>query len=183
MAINQFQTFILPRKPIEDKYCCIPKRLEIKHAEWEKYWKFYDMELNDAPEPEFKDAISIKWWKEIEIDIVELRKDIDKIITRAEWNGGMSWKTEKGEFDHDLSIDFNDKENYIEDFRIRTDLTDSTFTFLKSMLELCDRKEWILMDDKGNLCEPKIQNFVELVKGSDADRFLRNPTDFFENIK
>jgi hypothetical protein len=183
MAINQFLTFVLPKKPIEEKYGGIPKQLEIKHAEWEKYWKNYDMELNDAPEPEFEDAISTKWWKGIEIDIVELRKDIDKIITRAEWNGGTSWKTEKAKFDHDLSVDFNDEENYIEDFRFRTDLTDSTLTFIKSMLDLCERNEWILMDDKGNLCEPKIQNLAELIKDSDADRFLRNPIEFLENIK
>ncbi len=100
----------------------------------------------------------------------------------------MEWRKEAGkrqkaEFDHDLSIDFNDKENYIEDFRFRTDLTDSNLTFIKSMLDLCDKNEWILMDAKGNLCEPKIQGLAELIKDSDADRFLRNPIEFFENIK
>jgi|GEM_PF-2916141 len=34
MAINQFLTFVLPRKPIEEKYGGLPKQLEIKHAEW-----------------------------------------------------------------------------------------------------------------------------------------------------
>ena len=29
----------------------------------------------------------------------------------------------------------------------------------------------------------KIQGLAELIKDSDADRFLRNPTEFFENIK
>ncbi|QNJ98152.1 hypothetical protein [Constantimarinum furrinae] len=183
MAINQFLTFVLPKKPIEEKYGGIPKQLEIKLAEWEKYWENYDMELNDEPEPEFKDAISTKWWKGIEIDIVELRKDIDKIITRAEWNGGTSWKTGKAEFDHDLSIDFNDKENYIEDFRFRTDLTDSTLIFIKSMLDLCEKNEWILMDDKGNLCEPKIQNLVELIKESRAHLFITNPDQFYDTLK
>ncbi|TWO30425.1 hypothetical protein E1J38_014715 [Seonamhaeicola sediminis] len=60
MAINQFLTFVLPKKPIEEKFGGIPKQLEIKHSEWEKYWENYDMELNDAPEPEFEDAISTK---------------------------------------------------------------------------------------------------------------------------
>jgi hypothetical protein len=40
------------------------------------------MELNDAPEPEFEDAISTKWWKGIEIDIAELRNDIDILLMR-----------------------------------------------------------------------------------------------------
>jgi len=51
------------------------------------------------------------------------------------------------------------------------------------MLDLCNRNNWILMDDKGNLCEPKFQSLAELIKDSDADRFLRNPTEFFENMK
>lgn len=164
MAINQFLTFVLPKKPIEEKYGGIPKQLEIKHAEWAKYWENYQMDLNEAPEPEFEDAISTKWWKEIEIDIVELRNNIDKIITRAEWNGGQSWKTEKAEFDHDLSIDYNDKGNYIEDFRFRTDLTDSTLTFIKSILDLCDKNKWILMDDKGNLFSPDIEIFKAMTR-------------------
>jgi len=86
---------VLPRKPIENKYDGIPKQIEIKHAEWEKYWEGWNMELNDVPEPDFEDAISTKWWKEIQINISDIRNNIDKIITRAEWNGGTSWKTEK----------------------------------------------------------------------------------------
>ncbi len=183
MATYQFLTFVLPKKPIEEKYGGIPKQLEIKHAKWEKYWENYDMELNEAPEPEFEDAISTKWWKGIEIDIADLRKDIDKIITRAKWNGGTSWKTENSRFDHDLSIDFKDQENYIEDFRFRTDLRDPKMDFLNSMLELCNRNSWILMDEKGNLSEPKIQNLMELIKISQAHLFVTNPNEFYNNLK
>ena len=82
MATYQFLTFVLPRKSIETKYGGIPKQLEIKHAEWEKYWDNYNVELNDAPEPNFEDAISTKWWKGIPINIEELRNQIDKIIPR-----------------------------------------------------------------------------------------------------
>jgi len=183
MATYQFLIFVLPRKPIEKKYGRIPKQLEIKHAEWEKYWDSWNMEQNEAPEPEFEDAISTKWWKDIQINISELRNDIDKIITRAEYNGGTSWKTENAKFDHDLSIDYDDKENYIEDFRFRTDLRDTKLDFLNSMLELCDRNNWILMDENGNLCNPNIRELAELLKNSKAHLFITNPNDFFENLK
>jgi len=183
MATYQFLTFVLPRTPIEKKYGGIPKQLEIKHAEWEKYWENWDMKSNDAPEPEFKDAISTKWWKGIQINIENLKNNIDRIITRAEWNGGKSWKTENSEFDHDLSIDFNETENYIEDFRFRTDLRDAKLKFLNSMLELCDQNEWILMDENGNLCNPNIRELVELIKESKAHLFITNPSEFFDKLK
>ncbi|QTE21799.1 hypothetical protein [Polaribacter cellanae] len=180
MATYQFLTFVLPRKPIEKKYGGIPKQLEIKHAEWEKYWDNWNMKLNEAPEPEFEDAISTKWWKEIQINIAELRDEIDKIIPRASWNN-ESWKIENGEVDHDLSIDYNEKENFIEDFRFRTDLRDSELNFLNSMLELCDRNDWILMDEDGNLCNPNIKELAELLKISKAHLYITNPTKFFED--
>tara|TARA_R110002049_G_scaffold297788_1_gene487143 strand:+ start:64 stop:612 length:549 start_codon:yes stop_codon:yes gene_type:complete len=182
MAIYQFLTFVLPRKPIETKYGGIPKQLEIKHAEWEKYWDNWNMELNEAPEPEFEDAISTKWWKGIQINIAELKNEIDKIIPRASCNN-ESWKIENDEVDHDLSIDYNEKENFIEDFRFRTDLRDSKLNFLNSMLELCDRNDWILMDENGNLCNPNIIELAELLKNSKAHLYITNPTDFFDNLK
>ena len=180
MATYQFLTFVLPRKPIEKKYGGIPKQLEIKHAEWEKYWDNWNMELNEAAGPEFEDAISTKWWKGIQINIAELRDEIDKIIPRASWNN-ESWKIENGEVDHDLSIDYNEKENFIEDFRFRTDLRDSELNFLNSMLELCDRNDWILMNEDGNLCNPNIKELEELLKISKAHLYITNPTKFFED--
>jgi hypothetical protein len=167
MATYQFLTFVLPRKSLEKKYGGIPKQLEIKHAEWEKYWNNYNVELNEAPEPEFEDAISTKWWKETPTNIEELRSEIDKIIPRSSWNK-ESWKIETGEVDHDLSIDYNEKENFIEDFRFRTDLRDSKMSFLNSMLELCGRNDWILMNENGILCNPNIKDLTELMKSSKA---------------
>jgi hypothetical protein len=182
MATYQFLTFVLPRKPIKKKYGGIPEQLEIKHAEWEKYWENYDVELNEAPEPEFEDAISTKWWKGIQINIAELRNEIDQIIPRTSWNNEI-WKIKNGEVDHDLSIDYNEKENFIEDFRFRTDLRDSKLNFLNSMLELCNRNDWILMDENGNLCNPNIKELAELLKISRAHLFITNPNEFFENLK
>ncbi|RLK02516.1 hypothetical protein [Tenacibaculum discolor] len=182
MATYQFLTFVLPRKSIENKYGEIPKQLEMKHAEWEKYWNNWNMELNKVPEPEFEDAISTKWWKGIQINIAELRNEIDKIIPRATWNN-ESWKIENGEVDHDLSIDYNEKENFIEDFRFRTDLRDSKLDFLNSMLELCNRNDWILMDENGNLSEPKIESLAELIKESRAHMFITNPEEFYNTLK
>ncbi|MFS4484396.1 hypothetical protein ACKGJY_15385 [Hyunsoonleella sp. 2307UL5-6] len=182
MAIYQFLTFVLPKKSIEEKYGEIPKQLEIKHAEWEKYWDNWDVDSNETPEPEFKDAISTKWWKKIQVNIDELRYELDKIIPRASWDN-ESWKIENGKVDHDVGIDFNKEEQFIEDFRFRTDLRDTELNFLNSMLSLCERNEWILMDENGNLCNPNIKELAELIKDSNPDRFMRNPIEFLENLK
>jgi hypothetical protein len=182
MAIYQFLTFVLPKKSIIKKYGRVPKQLEIKHAEWEKYFDIWDIESNEVPIPKFEDAISTKWWKEIPIDIEELKSEIDKIIPRASWSN-ESWKIENGEIDHDLSIDYNEQEHFIEDFRFRTDLRDSKLNFLNSMLDLCYRNEWILMDENGNLCNPSLKELAKLIKASNPDNFLKNPIKFLENLK
>ena len=182
MAIYQFLTYVLPKKAVEKRYGNIPKQLEINHAEWEKYWDNWDMESSEPPEPEFQDAISTKWWKEIPIDIEKLRGEIDNILPRASWNN-ESWKLDDGTVDHDLSIDYNEKEHCIEDFRFRTDLSDSRGIFLKTILDLCRTYDWILMDDRGNLCDPNVHDFVKLIKGSNADRFLQDPMGFLDRLE
>jgi len=50
------------------------------------------------------------------------------------------------------------------------------------MLKICKANNWILMDRNGNLCEPNISDLGKLIKGSDADRFLRNPSKFFDEL-
>ena len=98
MAINQFITYILPKKAIELKFGEIPNQLEMKHSEWEKYTESDNEDL----EPEQEDARTINWWKEIKINITKLEKEIDNIITRASWTDDTIWKSEKSEFDHDV---------------------------------------------------------------------------------
>ncbi len=182
MAINQFITYVLPKKAIETKFGEIPNQLEIKHSEWEKYWEKYTASDNEDLEPDFEDARTIHWWKEIKINITELEKEIDKIITRASWTDDRIWKSEKAEFDHDVSIGLNKTNEFIDEFMFRTDLTDNTLNFLNSMLKICEENDWILMDRNGNLCNPNISDLEQLINDSDADRFLRNPTKFFDEL-
>ncbi|WP_025665362.1 hypothetical protein [Aquimarina megaterium] len=178
MAINQFPIFILPKKTIEQKFDRLPAQLEIKHSEWKKFWENY----NGEDDPKFEDARTTKWWKEIKVDILNLEKEIDKIITRASWTDGLNWKSEKSEFDHDAYIDINEKGDFIDEFQFRTDLTDKTLTFLNGMLNLCRKNDWILMDVQGNLCNPSIEELLNLTKKSNTHRFLTNPIKFFDEL-
>ncbi|KZS39495.1 hypothetical protein AWE51_25825 [Aquimarina aggregata] len=182
MAINQFPIFILPKKSIKQKFGHIPEQLEIKHSEWKKFWDNFVGDIDGDIEPDFEDARTIKWWKEINVDILNLEKEIDKFITRASWTNGLNWKSEKSEFDHDAYIDINENGGFIDEFQFRTDLTDKTLVFLNSMLELCQKNDWILMDVQGNLSKPNIKELSKLIGKSNAHRFLTNSTKFFDEL-
>jgi len=181
MAIYQFLTYIIPKKSIIQKFGEVPTELEIKHAEWEKFWNNFTGDIDDDIEPEFEDAKTIKWWKNKRIKIQELRAKIDEIIPRSSWSDN-SWEIKTSKIDHDLSIDWNEKGNYIEEFQFRTDLGDTSLIFLNKMLKLCLENEWILMDEKGRLCEPKIEDLIKLIKGSNPDKFLKNPIGFLDSL-
>ena len=92
-------------------------------------------------------------------------------------------KSEKSKFDHDVFIDFDIKKNQIEEFQFRTDLRDNTLIFLNQMLYLLEKNEFILMDQKGNLCNPNLKELAKLIKDSNPDRFLRDPIAFLENLE
>lgn len=181
MATYQFLLYVLPKKSVKEKYGIIPKQLEINHQGWEEYWESLDINLEEYPDPDFKDAISTKWWKTISIDYTKLQEEIDSLLPRSNWSNN-TWKSENKKVDHDLFIDFNQQENYIEEFQFRVDLRDSSLSFLNSMFNLCLKNEWILMDDKGNLSNPKIEELITLIQGSNADLFIRNPEEFFKNL-
>ena len=56
-------------------------------------------------------------WQKVNLDIEELAKSIDSIITRASWTDGLWWKSENETFDHDVNIDFNQEKGFIEEFK------------------------------------------------------------------
>jgi hypothetical protein len=163
MAIYQFLTFIIPQKTIEQKFNRIPKRIKFNTE---------------------NDERTIRWWNGIKININELEKELDQIITRKSWGdkADLVWKSEKEDFDHDVTIDYNENTRFIEEFLFRADLTDSSLTFLNSMLQICQKSGWLLMDFNGNLSKPNLKDLVRLIKSSDAYRFLKDPIDFLESI-
>ncbi|MEI6408345.1 MAG: hypothetical protein WCR52_03085 [Bacteroidota bacterium] len=185
MAIYQFPILIIPRKSVLEKYGHIPAQLEIKEDEWDAFWENYVENDAEDAQPDFEDARTIKWWKNTEINIKYLEHAMDQIITRAAWvkNSDWVWKSEQAAYDHDVYIDFDETANMIEEFQFRLDLTDSSLVFLNSMLDLCVSHDWILMDFQGHLCLPNLPDLVELIKISNAARFLSDPYNFLNTLK
>jgi hypothetical protein len=156
MANYQLLTFVIPKTAIEKEFGKIPSKI--------------DFVLN------MEGHRTEKWWKEISLDFKHLEQNIDMIISRADWAEleDMSWKSEKTKFDHDASIDFDIKNNRIEEFQFRTDLRDDTLIFLNQMLNLLKKNEFILMDQKGYLCNPNLKELRELITESDSYTYLKN---------
>ena len=165
MAIYQFLTFVLPKKTIEKEFGEIPSKIDF----------VLDMDGKRTKE----------WWNGISLEIKHLVQKIDMIISRTDWGDieDLCWKSEKSKFDHDVFIDFDIKKNQIEEFQFRTDLRDNTLIFLNQMLYLLEKNEFILMDQKGNLCNPNLKELAKLIKDSNPDRFLRDPIAFLENLE
>ncbi len=156
MANYQFLTFVIPKKTVEKEFGKIPSKI--------------DFVLN------MEGHRTEKWWKEVSMDFKYLEQKIDMIISRADWAEleDMSWKSEKTRFDHDASIDFDIKNNRIEEFQFRTDIRDDTLIFLNQMFDLMEKNEFILMDQYGHLFNPNLKEFIELITKSDSYRYLNN---------
>ncbi|PIE50141.1 MAG: hypothetical protein CSA38_04940 [Flavobacteriales bacterium] len=177
MAIYQFQTFIIPKQPVQNKFGHIPKQIEIKEDKWNEYWENYDINIDN--QPTFEDARTIKWWKNIDINLEMLKQKISEILPLSDWSE-YSWKT-NGQFDHDFDISLED--NYIKEISFRTDLRDKNGFFLKKILLFCKKNNWILMDVNGNLCNPTMKEYQEIVGKSNANKFIKNPRKFIEKLK
>ena len=102
MGINQFITYILPKKAIEMKFGEIPIQLEIKHSEWEKFWEKYTETDNENLEPEFEETSApemeqpINAFTDEECDrIIEIGND--RTIREAKTRGEDANKVRKSE--------------------------------------------------------------------------------------
>ena len=189
MAVWQYQLNIIPKKAILEKYGSIPNELLIDHDGWETYWENL-VDIDNLPEPNFEDAKTIKWWTNIKIDIKKITQEIDKLVSRGDWNddeesGFIGWKgdTEKEE-DNDGHIAYDKNTNIISEFQFRTDLRNkqNATKFLNGMLKICEQNDLMVLNTNGILLEPKLELIFDDLKKSNAVHFLTDPEDFLDKI-
>jgi hypothetical protein len=188
MAVWQYQLNIVPKKTILEKYGTIPNELLINDEGWEKYWENI-VDIENLPEPDFEDANTIKWWKNIKIEIKKTTEQIDKLVTRANWGqdslDSINWKgNSEIKEDNDCFLSFDPKTQIIEDFHFRTDLRkkENITIFLNGMLNLCERNDLMVFNTNGILLEPKSELIFEDLKKSNAVKFLTDPEKFLDKI-
>lgn len=155
---------VVPKNSIDDNYQCIFKNNQTKYL------------------PKTKSL-----WTDFKGDIISLVSEMNLIIRKADWGNDtfICWKGDVNiNEDNDASISLNDNKTKIEEFHFRIDLRkESNITnTLQSILNLCEKHNLILIDLKGEIFEPKLEDIFKSIKASNATRFLSEPILFFEDL-
>ncbi len=183
MAIWQFQLVIIPRKGILEKIGVIPEILEIDYEERTEHYHLKKEGLIEE-EDEFKDALTQNWWSSTDLQPIEIIHQIDKKVRRANYGRDtfVNWKFNNGKVDNDASMSIDEETGKIGEIRFRADLREDELKFLKEMIELAEKYDWLLMDMKGNLVEPRFQEVARLIKISNSYKFLKDPLRFLTDL-
>ncbi len=184
MAIYQFKLTAIPRKSVLEKYGALPSKLVLDYEEWKEYYRKKDGQIKD--EEAFLDAFTQDWWSSVEINIAEVVAHIDSKVKRADWGRdefSFHWKTYTKEVDNDAGLILTGETRKIEELSFRADLREKGLTFLTGMISLAAQYDWLLMDVKGNLVQPAIEDVMGLIQQSNAFRFVSNQIKFFTDLE
>ncbi|MEZ4887020.1 MAG: hypothetical protein R3E32_19980 [Chitinophagales bacterium] len=185
MAVYQFHLTILPKKGVIEKFGKIPVKLDIDHHERRVHYELKKDDLLED-EDEFKDAYTHDWWSTTDLLPIEIIHQIDKKVKRTRYGDDLAiyWKTYTHELDNDAEMIINEQTGRIEILAFRADLrTVKGLEFLKGMVNLSKTYDWLLMDRKGNLIRPEMQEIKKLIIISNPYKFLKNPLKFLADIE
>jgi len=164
MAVWQYLLIVVPEDSIDNNYECI----------------FKNNKTEFLPETDV-------FWKNFNGDIPSIISGLDQIIPKANWGNEtyLNWKGNgQNEEDNDACICLNDDKTKIEEFQFRIDLRKASniTNILQSILNLCEKHNLVLIDLKGKIFEPKLEDVLGSIKASNATRFLNDPIHFFEDL-
>ena len=183
MAIYQFYLAVIPRKGLLEKYEQVPNQLEVDLNARTKYNQLkMDGLLEESDQ--FTDALTKDWWNTIEILPIEIIHEIDKLVKRANYSSDnyIYWKFYSRKVDNDANLAINSTTGKIEQLTFRADLREPELKFLKGMIELGKKYEWLFLDIKGNLSEPDLKSVGQLAKRSNAYKFLSDPEKYLKEL-
>ena len=128
------------------------------------------------------------FWENFDGDISSIIYELDQIIPKANWGDEtyLNWKGNgNNEEDNDACICLNDDKTKIKEFQFRIDLRKASniINVLQSILNLCKKNQFVLIDLKGQIFKPEIESIIESLKSSNAMKFIADPILFFENLE
>jgi hypothetical protein len=94
----------------------------------------------------------------------------------------VNWKFYSSEVDNDASMSINEETGKIEEIRFRADLREKNLKFLRAIIGLAVKSEWLLMDMKGNLVNPSLKEIGRLIKLSNSYKFLKDPIGLLKDL-
>ena len=164
MAIWQYLLIVVPEKSISVDYQCI----------------FKNNKTAFLPETDV-------FWKNFDGNIPSIISELDQIIPKANWGNDtyLNWKgSGKDDEDNDACICLNNDKTKIKEFQFRIDLrkTSNITEVLQSILKLCEKNQLVLIDLKGEIFKPKLENILKSIKASNASQFLTDPIKFLDNL-
>ncbi|WDF61294.1 hypothetical protein PQ462_07945 [Flavobacterium sp. KACC 22758] len=164
MAVWQYLLIAVPEDSIDNNYECI----------------FKNNKTEFLPETDI-------FWKNFNGDISSIISELDQIIPKANWGNEtyLNWKGNgQNEEDNDACICLSDDKTKIEEFQFRIDLRkpSNITNILQSILNVCEKHNLVLIDLKGKIFEPKLEDVLGSIKTSNATRFLNDPIQFFEDL-
>lgn len=164
MAVWQYLLIVVPEDSIDSNYECIFKKNKTKFL----------------PETD-------SFWKNFYGDIPSIISKLDQIIPKANWGNEtyLNWKGDSNkEEDNDASICLSDDKTKIQSFQFRIDLRKASniTEVLQSILNLCEKNQFVLIDLKGDIFQPNLEDIFKSIKASNATRFLNDPIQFFEDL-
>ncbi|MDR7211995.1 hypothetical protein [Flavobacterium piscis] len=164
MAVWQYLLIVVPENSIDSNYQCI----------------FKNNKTEFLPNTN-------SFWKNFDGDISLIISELDQIIPKADWGDDtfICWKgNESSKEDNDASICLSNDKTRIEEFHFRIDLRKSSNInhVLQSILNICKKNQFILIDIKGNIFKPQLEDILKSMKRSNATAFLSNPIKFLENL-
>jgi hypothetical protein len=164
MAVWQYLLIVVPEDSIDSNYECIFKNNKTEYL----------------PETDV-------FWKNFDGDISSIISELDQIIPKADWGNEtyLNWKgSGQNEEDNDACICLSDDKSKIESFQFRIDLRKASniTDVLQSILNLCKKNHFILIDLKGEIFKPNLEDIFKSTKASNATRFLNDPLQFFEDL-
>lgn len=187
MAIYQFWLTVVPRQGVLRKFGVVPEKLVVNYPERKVHFELEKEGLLEGSDV-FTDALLQDWWSFFEIQPIEIPHRLDRFLgigKQSEYvQGSFFWKRYVfGEVDNDAHIDMNTQTGKIESFIFRADLREENLKFLQEMVEMAKVYDWLLMDSNGNLANPNLKEVLELVRKSNAFRFVSDPLQFFQDLE
>ncbi len=185
MAIWQYQLFVIPREALMKHFKSIPDSLAIHKDTFKKMWDSFLQHDQDSDCESF-DARNYNWWQHASIKSKNLINQIDELLPRdtlINSSDSVSWKGDSKNYnDHDAFLAFDLKSGNVIDFGFRIDLRDNNSSSIISLLKICQDKDFLVMDSKGNLFEPRLDLLSDSIKKSRAAHYLNDPEDFFRKL-
>lgn len=112
-------------------------------------------------------------WKQDEISSIE----ISFLERKTSWTEDI---VQYGELDG-TCIEFLYEDRKLEEISCRFDLRALSKNLLKEILDFVGKIDGMIFYE-GKIYEPKLDEVVELMKNSKANKFCQNPINFFEEL-